>query len=161
MREVKVILSSPIKKYFGSELIKFWQKSNYSHVLFSWIDNQDRELVIHASHGNVHMMLMSNFLKENMIVESKSIQYSDTEYNILRDFCYDRLGTPYGTFDLLHIAIHDIFKNLGINIIPENDRGYICSELVSTGLLLSKNMDLIKPPHLMTPKDVKNLMENL
>ena len=161
MKQIIVGFSKPTKKKCGAELIKWWLKEDYSHVILSWTDDQNRDIVWHAAHGSTHLMLLENFNKVNNLVKTYKLDLTTEEYNKLRDFCYQYAGTPYAFMDLLHIVIYDICKNNNINFIPENENGFICSEYISLALKEAKGLTIPKPSHLMTPKDVDILLKEV
>ena len=59
-----IATSAPKKWKIGAELIKFYQKTNYSHVLII-----DGDLVYQASNGDVNCMHIDVFLENNNIID--------------------------------------------------------------------------------------------
>lgn len=160
MRKLQILFTRPREFKLGSWIISKWINRPYSHVAFSWIDDQNREIVWQAAHGCVHTILMSNFIKENEIVNSVYLDMTNAQYQHLRDFCYYYSGYVYSFTGLFHVVAYDVSKKFGIPIIPENSKGFICSELCSLGLLQVFGYALFKASHLMKPDDIFKLLIN-
>jgi hypothetical protein len=162
VRKITIAFTAPHKKLIGSELIKLWTSSEYSHVaiIFKAESLNNEELVYHAAHGMVHFLSGVNFKKHNNIVSAYDIELTDQQYKYIMLKCIRLAGQPYGYLELAKIVISDIARELGINYTPSNGRGYICSELLGT-LLITLGVNFNKPLHLLSPKDIeKGLLAN-
>ena len=118
-----IITSSPIKWKIGAELIKFYQKTTFSHVAIIQGD-----LVFQASHGYVNCTHIDNFLAENRIIH----RYKISDESVDMDFVKRQLGKKYSTGQLIEIVIKFL---TGIKITSKNDK-FICSEFVGKALSL-------------------------
>jgi hypothetical protein len=129
-----IATSSPKKWKIGAELIKWYQGTQYAHILLIK-DN----LVFQASHGSVNCMYIDVFLENNKIIKTFEI----TEDKIDMDFVYKQLGKPYSIRQILEIAFKFI-TNIKILSSNGNDQ-FICSEFVGKALRLDWVNDLTTP----------------
>lgn len=162
MRKITIAFTVPKKKMIGSELIKLWTSSDYSHVavLFKADSLLGEELVYHAAYGMVHFVAGVNFRQVNQVVSSYEITLTEQQYRYIMLKCIRMAGQPYGYLELVKIVLSDVTRELGINIRLNNGRGYICSELLGI-LLLTLGITFKKPLHLLSPKDIeKGLLAN-
>ena len=145
---VKIIIasSSPIKRKVGSELIKFYQGTKYSHVLVIVND-----VVFQASHGRVNTFHLDEFLKENKIIDQIEVckEFCDFE------FLFSTLGRRYGFIQLLKISLKFITltKLKIIRTFKYRDNGskyLICSEYVGRFLKIPWVNDLTDPEDIIS-----------
>lgn len=121
-----VATSSPKKWKIGAEAIKFYQKTKFSHILIIKGD-----LVFQASHGNVNCMHLTEFLKDNQIIDRFYVSNSDVDM----DFVKRQLGKEYSFLQIFQIAFRYV---TGIKItISNGSQKFICSEYVGKALKLS------------------------
>jgi hypothetical protein len=139
---MKIITSSPIKFKIGAELIKFYQKTEFSHIAIIKDD-----LVFQASHGYVNCTYIDNFLAENFIID----HFEVTESSVDMNFVYRQLGKKYSYMQILEIAIKYL---TGIRISKKNDK-FICSEFVGKALRLDWVDDFT------SPKDIDAYLKSL
>lgn len=133
-----IITSAPIKWKIGAELIKFYQKTEFSHVAIV-----KGNLVFQASHGFVNCMHIDTFLQDNFIIDH--FEVSDDLVDM--DFVYRQLGKPYGIIQIIEIAIKYL---TGIKILINNRNNmYICSELVGKALRLDWVNDHTTPKEIV------------
>jgi hypothetical protein len=159
MRNIKIGFSRPSTWKIGAEGIMLWMDSPYSHVYIRYQDDQKRDIVFQASHGNIHPRLYVNFLSDNICVEEFSLDFTDQEYQNMRDFYYNKMGELYAYKDLLIIFIHDLFRKVGIIFNEVGIPGYICSGLVATMLSEVKGVKWEKPINLIRPDDIYKYFE--
>jgi hypothetical protein len=129
-----IITSSPIKWKIGAELIKFYQKTEFSHVAIV-----RGNLVFQASHGHVNCMHIDIFLQDNKVIDKFKVPDCAIDMN----FVYHQLGKPYSYVQILEIAFKFVtgikaFKNNGNN-------QFICSEFVGKSLQLDWVNDYTSP----------------
>lgn len=120
-----IITSAPRKWKIGAELIKFYQKTAFSHVAIIKGD-----LVFQASTQAVNCMHISQFLKHNKVIDRFYVHRNDVDMNFVRQ----QLGKEYSFWQVFQIA----FKYItGIKItISNGDQKFICSEFVGKALRL-------------------------
>ncbi len=121
-----IATSAPKKWKVGAELIKFYQKTKFSHVLII----QD-DLVYQASQGNVNCMHIEVFLKDNIVLDRFEVPDSDVDM----DFVHSQLGKEYSVIQILQIAI-SYLTGIRITISNGNEK-FICSEFVGEALKLN------------------------
>jgi len=136
-----VATSKPKKWKIGAELIKFYQNTEFSHVLII-----DGELVYQTSHGLVNCMYIDNFLQENEIINF----YEIPDDKVDMDFVKKQLGKKYGFSQLIFIPLYKYFK---IKINGNGNHKFICSEYVGKALKLEWVSDLT------TPEEIDNYLK--
>jgi hypothetical protein len=120
-----IATSSPKKWKIGAELIKFYQKTAFSHVAIIKGD-----LVFQASHGSVNCTHISVFLQDNVIID----RFYVNNQKIDMDFVKLQLGKKYSIMQIAQIAIQYL---TGIKITINNgNQKFICSEFVGKALRL-------------------------
>ena len=160
MKTIIIGFSTPNTFKIGAELIKLWTDSSFSHVYIRYIDDQDRDIVFQAAHGSVHPILYTNFIKSNKTINEYRIQFTNTEYQQLRDFYYSEMGQLYSYKELLMIVVYDTLDMFNIKIKEDNIPGYICSELAATMLQQIKGYTYNKQLNLIRPNDLYEVLEN-
>ena len=141
----------------GSKLIQLWQGTNYSHVYAKWhLNTQERDIVFQASHGMVHQIALNNFLKDNTVVKEFILELSDDQFKKFSQKCIDLCGMKYSKLELIQIFIDDITHQA---IKTEDQKGYICSELMGELLEDFFGCSFSKPNYLLTPKDIIQYLE--
>lgn len=129
-----IATSAPNKFKIGAALIKFYQKTEYSHVLII-----DGDLVYQASHGFVNCMHIDVFLEHNNIIDV--LEVDDSKVDL--EFVKKQLGKKYGFIQLLNIATRFLF---GIKLFKnDGNQKFICSELVGKALHLDWVNDQTDP----------------
>jgi hypothetical protein len=138
-----VATSSPKKWKVGAELIKFYQSTEFSHVLIIQGD-----LVFQASHGFVNCTHIDNFLCENYIVN----YYEVLDDSIDMDFVIRQLGKKYST---LQIIVLPFLKLVKAKSKGNGNQQFICSEFVGKALKLQWVDDTT------TPKEIDKYLRSM
>lgn len=159
MKTITIGFSSPNKFKFGAWCIQKWINKHYSHVYIRYSDDQDRNIVFQAAHGLVHPILFDHFLEHNNTIKEYQLEFSDIEYQQLRNFYYSNMGKPYDYVDLIKIVCYDIAMKFGFKINTTDCSGYICSELAAKMLSDIKRYNFNKPLNLVSPGDVESILE--
>jgi len=128
-----VATSKPKTWKIGSELICFYQKTNFSHVLIIKDD-----LVYQASHGLVHAAHMDNFIVDNKIIDRYDIPDSVVDM----EFIHKQLGKKYGTMQVILIPL---LKFIKAKWSGNGNEKFICSEFVGKALRLDWVGELTTP----------------
>lgn len=128
-----IATSSPIKWKVGAELIKFYQGTEFSHVLIIKDD-----LVYQANHGLVNCTYIDNFMEENNVVNF----YEVSDNTVDMDFIHKQLGKKYGTIQLLYIPFLKLVKAKSKG---NGNQKFICSEFVGKALRLDWVDDTTTP----------------
>jgi len=122
---MKIITSAPKTWKIGAELIKFYQKTDFSHVAI--IKN---DLVFQASHGSVNCMHVDVFLENNKILDSYEVEENEVDMVFVKK----QMGKKYSLLQIAQIAINYL---TGIKITISNGNSkFICSEFVGKALRL-------------------------
>lgn len=144
----KVIIASSRPKSFkiGAELIKLYQKTNFSHVLV--IINGT---VFQASNLKTNTYSIKEFLKHNEIVEKFQIDKSMCDFK----FLFSVLGRPYGIGQIIKITLKYLLVTKvkiikSIKFKDNGDQYLICSEYVGKFLKLSWVNDFTSPGDIIT-----------
>jgi hypothetical protein len=159
MKTVKIGFSKPNAFKIGAWAIQKWIGKEYSHVYIRYSDDQGRDVVFQAAHGTVHPILYENFIDHNISIKEYSIEFSDAEYQQLRDFYYSNMGKLYDYGDLVKIVCYDIAIRFGFKIDTVDCSGYVCSELAAKMLSDIKGYNFNKPFNLIRPDDVDVTLE--
>lgn len=129
-----IATSTPNRWKIGAELIKFYQKTKFSHILIIKDD-----LVFQASQGYVNCMHIDIFNANNKIIH----RYEVDDGHIDFDFVKKQLGKKYSKIQIFNIATRFL---LGIRIFKNNkDQQFICSEYVGKALKLDWVNDNTSP----------------
>jgi hypothetical protein len=138
-----VATSTPRTWKIGSELIKFWQKTEFSHVLIIKDD-----LVFQASHGYVNCTYLDTFLSENKIISKYVVEDEFVDFGFVKS----QLGKKYSFWQLVMIPV---CKWLKVKWSGNGDSSFICSEYVGKALRLDWVTDLT------TPKEIDDYLKSL
>lgn len=161
MNTIIIGMSSPVNKKIGSEAIKWYLNTDYSHIYIKMYSKSlDRTMIYHAAHGLVHFIEESNFLSTNKVIKEYELTLSDQMLLELKQKCIDLSGVDYGYDELPKIVIKDICVRLNIPFNVINSKGYICSELVAEILEAIFKVKFEKPKYLITPKDIDIYLTN-
>lgn len=140
-----IATSAPKKFKLGAAIIKWWQKTDFSHVLIIKDD-----IVYQASHGYVNATHIDVFLEENIIFNSYTVDESTVDF----EFIKRQLGKHYGYKQLINIASRYLF---GIRLFKRDGNSrFICSEFVGKALKLDWITDETTPLEIDTYLRTKN-----
>lgn len=131
-----IATSKPKKWKIGAELIKFYQNTEFSHILII-----DGDLVYQASRGLVNCTHIDVFLQHNIIVDKFSVPSDLVDMTFVKK----QLGKKYSTYQILVLPIYRLFK---FKYLGNNNAKFICSEFVGKALMLPWVDDTT------TPKDI-------
>ncbi len=128
-----IATSTPKKWKIFAELIKWYQKTPYSHV-FILHDS----LVYQASHTSVNCWYVDVFNDANNVISTYEIpdEMVDLEY------VKKQLGKGYGAGQIFELAATVI---TGIKFKGNGDKKFICSELIGKALRLPWVDDFTTP----------------
>lgn len=159
MKDVVFGFSYPKKFKIGAAAISWWMGRPYSHTYIRYTDSQGRDIIFHAAHGTVHPILVSNFDLDNNRVAEYVINFSEGEYNQLRDIYYEKSGQLYATRQIGLIPMYDIlWKSFKYTLKSDNVPGYICSELVGHSLEKIKGYTFDRPLNLLRPDHIEDAL---
>lgn len=157
--QINIAFSYPKSFKIGAKFISFILNKPYSHVLVYWNSkNLDRTLVYQASHGQVHFIEMTNFLKDNNIVKDFKLEITDENFNKLIQKCVDLAGQPYAYFELITIGIHYILSKIGIKLFFKDIKGYVCSGIAGVIIEQIFQTKLTKPTNMLNPADIDDFL---
>lgn len=148
-----------------SWLIMAVQKTPYSHAYLKYTDEYlGQTMYYQASHSLVNYMSAATFLAQETVVQEFDFQVSDESFLAIMKFGADQAGKPYGTLEILGLALVEIAMLFGIKMNnPVRDEGttFICDQLVAA--LLENCEGVVLPDKIdnMMPKDVFNMVKNL
>lgn len=144
--KVEIASSQPLVPMIGSEVIKWFQGTSYSHVLIIIND-----MVFEANHNGVVVIPLEEFLQTNKIVNCIEIDKSKLDF----EFLFYSLGKKYGYTQIFKIALKYLFMTKlkilkGIGIKDQSSKSLICSEYVGKALRLSWVNDYTDPEDIIT-----------
>jgi uncharacterized protein YycO len=158
MRKILIGFSTPKKFKIGSQLIKLFEGTEYSHVYIGMQPSLNSKLpftkVFEASYGDVHCLTYASFKEQNKIMHEYILEVEDEVYFGSANWLWSQLQKPYAFNQLLKIG-------LGITIGKKGDNSYICTELVGRMLKNYLKIELHKSLDYIGMKDMKNIIEGL
>jgi len=143
--KISIASSRPVDNKIGSDLIMWYQNTDYSHVLIIVND-----MVFQASKGFTNNVPLSEFLLEHKIVNIIEIQKEKCDFK----FLFSNLGKRYGYNQIVDIALKFLLvtKFKIIRRFKYKDNGtqnLICSEYVGKFLMLEWVNDLTNPKEII------------
>ena len=124
---MKIIVgfSKPKKSTIIAWLISKVCKTEYDHTYFQYTENlTGDDMIIEASHGEVHEELKSSWLEKNIVIREYSNELSPIKYIEFQKFINKSLNKPYNKLLLVGIMLEKVFKIK--NDIGMNGEGFIC-----------------------------------
>lgn len=158
---VYIGLSSPKDWKIGAEAIKWWTGKEYSHAYVRFEHLDERSTVYQASHGMVHFTSKDRFLGDNKSIKEFKVDLSSEQRKAFMDLCWDLCGESYSTCELAQIFAVDLLHKVGIKLTVEDQKGYICSELVGALCIDTLGMKFSKPRYLLKPQDIDEAFSSL
>lgn len=135
MNKLTVAFSKRTDGAIGSELIAVSESRQFSHALMIF-ELEGIPVVFQASHGMVHMTPLTRFLEKNAILVEYDYYLSDKVFDKVKKQAINKLGIPYGTMQLIYIAVMKLFQirqwpTRIYNRIKNGASQEICSELMA------------------------------
>lgn len=163
METVTIGFSKPNKfKLFAFAIMK-GLGIPYSHVYVKFYSSKfDRFLIYQASHTTVNFCSVPIFEKNNAVVKEFPVQMTPDQFVSMLKFAIDNCGKPYGFKNILGLTYVRIMELLGKKVkspFSDNDRTYVCCELVGAILNNFIEKDLKLDLNNITPKDIYIHME--
>lgn len=157
MKTIGIGFSKSAKKFaIGSLAIRAYMQTDYSHVYVKFYSKSiDRVLIYEAVGSGVRFISQKKWESHAKEMHYYEIEVSDESYMKLMQFCVDNAGEEYAFCQNLGIVIAKLFKlNKNPFVSGEN-----CSEIVGKILKL-EGFQICKNINLVTPKDIKNILEH-
>lgn len=104
------------------------------------------------------------FLAQETVVKEFDFQVSDDSFLTVQQFAIDNAGKPYGTKELLGLALVQLASFAGMkmhNPFKEAGSTWVCDQLIAELLATCENIVLPMPLDDMTPLDMFNLVSTL
>ena len=156
MKNITIGFSRPKNRIFPlfSWIIRFWQKTPYSHVFIKLhLETINREVIFEAVGPQVRLVEVSKFEQKAEQLYSFTLEISKANYISMIQYCIDHQSDKYAILQNIGIAISDTL-NLKHNIFTT---GMNCSEFIYN-ILKCQGYHLEKNKNLITPKDIYNLL---
>ena len=148
---IVVATSAPRKFKIGSELIKLYQKTKFSHTLIV-----KDGIVYEASHGSVHETNFQLWRLDNKLINIYILDDGAVDLEYVKSM----VGVKYGFGQIFRIAFKFLF---GVTFNRNNGNArLICSEYVGRALRLDWVNDFTSPEEIdsylkQRYKDVKDI----
>ena len=144
--KIEIASSAPKKKAIGSEIIKWYQGTEYSHILIIIND-----MIFQATHARVNIVPFLDFEKDHKIINRIEVQKEKCDFK----FLFDSLGKKYGFAQILKIAIKFIILSKlrlvkSFKYKDNKSQTLICSEYAGKFLKLPWVNDLTDPKEIIT-----------
>ncbi len=143
-----------------SWLIRLVENTKFSHVYLEFkLSQLDRRMIYEAAGTEVRLIERSNWDKHAESLEVYTFSIDLDQFVRLQKLIVDSLGNKYGIKQLFGIAIAKLFR-LKKNPLSGGKGEAVCSEVVSRVMVDILNYRIDKDFDLITPKDVKNILES-
>jgi hypothetical protein len=161
VREINIGFSKPNKWKPFSAIIRWLEKTDYSHVYVKVKTKWGTSLVYQASGHQVNFIGEKYFNEKITQVKEYKIWMEEPDYDESMKFCTTYCGAGYSVKQAIGVGLARIFK-WKKNPFANGSDMFICSEfaLRFLGSILRKN-DIIVNFELMSPKDVDLLIGDL
>lgn len=158
MKKVTIGFSTSKRWKPFSALLKWWWGVDYSHVYIRWTTPWGFDEILEASGTQVRMVEQSIWAKKNQVIHEKEYELSREEFNRVMIELRAKTGTPYGYFQLVSIAICELF---GMKKNPWGDENttWICSELALKFLEIINKMPENAHYDRVSPYDIMQMVE--
>ena len=153
--DIRVCNTIAKKPSWISKIIKWWEKTPYSHTMVIINDT-----VYEAVKNGFLPMPLDEWLKEDKILMEcdcvRKFNISNDKQEEILNKAETMVGTKYGTMTLLGCALNDLF---GISWFADGRKTLICSE--SVYYLFEEFLPPINElPDFVSPKDIEKLFFN-
>ncbi len=142
-KSIIIGFSTPRKWHVLPALIKFLEKTDFSHVYIKLkSESIDRELIYQASGLQVNFQNIASFNEKSKVIKEFEIELSEEAYIKVMQYMVDNVGKPYSIRQLLGMGIRKIASYLGCvisNPFKNAHDAFICSEIAADILGLAKN----------------------
>lgn len=153
MKKITILYSNPKKFMLHTPIIKYVDKSDFSHTCLLHKDSiTGQDMIYQASHGRVHSILFEEWLKNNNIISQQVVYIKEYKYIELLKLMNKFNFTKYGYMSLLGILFFRLFKTRR-NLFAKGVEEFICSEIVAYFIRDIMEVKLNKDIELMSPKD--------
>jgi hypothetical protein len=158
MKKITIGFSRPKGNIFPilSWIIRLYQGwTPYSHVYLKFhLKPINEEIIYQASSLQVNYINPNIFNKKSHIVEEFKFDITDEDYLDLLVYTTKHVGKPYGIKNLFAILLKK--ESWG-----DEDKSFICSELVVPILKNIVGISIDKKQDLITPKDLYKILKSL
>lgn len=135
MKRIQLLATRPYGHYFPivSWLVRLFEWSKQSHVVLYFPETQ---IVRHAHFNNFKEQNVDEFMKNNRLINMKTINLSDEQFARLDEYSMSKLGKQTGYFSTLFGSlIPNAVRNLfGKKLHNPFYKGMTCSEYVRESL---------------------------
>ncbi len=145
-------------------MIRWFENTDYTHVYLLTDHLVPAKVVLHADVVNVHFISEKNFLEKSEVMHQYIISLNEEEMAKFLTMALDLIGKPYSYKQLFIIAFNRIMKwwSLGFRLrYHDGANSLICSELIERFLLEIKGFKITHSPDAVTPKDIKQICDEL
>lgn len=155
--------SRPKKMIFPifSWLIRFFQKTPYSHVYVRWHSmGADVDVCYEASGNEVKFICKDVFDQRVNPTHEYAIEITREQYKKLLRFCMSNAGKKYGVKQVLGILLVTLFK-LRKNPFSDGRSSWVCSELAGKALEDVLDKDTGLDLDIAGPKEIDKFLQDL
>lgn len=159
MRVISIEFTKPRSKLaLGSQLIRLWQRTPYSHVRIRYRNAYDQSIIFEARGNGIRFVgpIAASF-QDVIVCKEYTILANEDEFRLLEAICFQYAGLKYGVLQILGIGLANIF---GLSKNPFSDGRYsqVCSELVGTILETVFYMHIGKDLDMAGPKEIDEFL---
>lgn len=160
MRKITFGFSKPKNKIFPifSWLIRWYEKTPYSHVYLRWETSYGPKICYHAAHTTLHFLSELQFDKEIITVEDFELEVSEEAYKQVMLYCLKTCGREYGLWEVFGVALSEKL-GLNFNLFKTGDREQFCAELAYRVLGIISDEKLTVDPDMVKLQYVHSLIK--
>lgn len=163
MKTIIVGFSTPRKPSIFSKLIRWADKTEYSHVYLYWEwPLIERQVIYQASKLAVNFESNITFDSHALRIEEYEVQLSDQCHKEIMQFCMDNSNKPYGVKEILGFAYVKICGWIGQKVhnpFPTHGASFVCSKLGAEILQMAKAIDMSVSIEDIDPLDLNVLIK--
>jgi len=161
----KLIIGFSKSKMIGSKIIRWLEKSSFSHVYLKWhSDSYDRDIIYQASGLAVNFVGAKSFEEHHTVVKELEIEVTDEQFKACMQFCIDKSGVPYGFKSLVGMGYVKLMGKLGKKVnnpFRDGSKCFVCSELVGTILEKDFQIKLDLDLEIDGPEELYNKLKSI
>lgn len=143
MSKVYIEFTKPKERSFFSSLIMLFEKTEYSHVRFKWMDTKCGIWMVYEASGASVRFLgpQAQLQNEVHIIKSFELTLNKKQEGIFRNERMNMAGIQYGFKQIVGIG-YSYITGKKSNIFADQEKTQVCSELAARILASIFNLDI-------------------
>jgi len=143
-----------------SWIIRWMQKTPYSHVYIQWYSNMAEQIMVyHANSHGINFITKDEFDKTCEKIEEFETQIEKHTYKNLIIFFLKNAGKPYGFLQAFGMFLVKVLK-LKKNPFSDGRKSQVCSEVVGYILQDIIGIEILEDLEIAGPKEINEIIKN-